>query len=193
MTLTIIARNPYTRQVGVAMASGSDDCAGGSLYMSYGAGIVSVQAAGDRETGALAEELMAEGVASGDILKRLREADSALDLRQIILMPFDGEALAYTGRQCIGWAGDIVKRDYALAANMISSDKTLAAMEKAYIKDMHAPMRKRLLSALRAGITTGGDVRGHKSAAIIIMGHQPFELRVTANADPVGAIAGMIL
>jgi uncharacterized Ntn-hydrolase superfamily protein len=71
MTLTLIARNPYTRQIGVAIASGSDDCSGGSLYMQDGVGVVSVQAKGNRDTGTAALEMMAAGVPTAEIMQRL--------------------------------------------------------------------------------------------------------------------------
>ncbi|HEX2752726.1 MAG TPA: DUF1028 domain-containing protein, partial [Alphaproteobacteria bacterium] len=68
MTLTLIARNPFTRQIGVAIASGSDDCAGGSLYMRDDVGVVCVQAKGNRDTGHAALEMMAQGMPAAEIL-----------------------------------------------------------------------------------------------------------------------------
>lgn len=193
MTLTIIARNPYTRHVGVAIASGSDDCARGSLHVIADKAIISVQAKSDKATAARAVDLFNRGVGAQDILDMLKKEDSALDLRQILIAPLDGDMAIFTGAQCLHWAGHIEREHLLLAGNMLSSDKTLAAMEKAYLKDMHAPMRKRLLAALYAGVETGGDVRGHKSAGITIIGDQAFDCRVTHTDAPLEKLSASIL
>ncbi|MDP2206544.1 MAG: DUF1028 domain-containing protein [Alphaproteobacteria bacterium] len=181
MTLTLIARNPYTRHIGVAMASGSDDCAQGSLYVDDRFGVVSVQAKGDREVGARALEMLRAGTNGPDIIENLKSEDRKIDMRQIIAVPMDGDIGVMTGAQCLHWAGHISKPHHALAGNMLASDKTLAAMEKAFMNDMQAPLRRRLFAALAAGIATGGDVRGHRSAAILVVGEQPYMLRVTES------------
>jgi uncharacterized Ntn-hydrolase superfamily protein len=183
MTLTLIARNPYTRQIGVAITSGSDDCVGGSLYMQEGVGVVSVQAKGNRETGARALAQMAAGVPTADILQQLKDTDKQLGLRQVLLVPFDGDVWAMTGEQCLRWAGHIGKDHYVVAGNMLSSEKTLTEMERTYLADMQAPLRKRLMTAMQAGMAAGGDLRGHRSAGIIVLGPPSFSHVVTASAQ----------
>lgn len=185
MTLTLIVRNPYTRQIGAAIASGSDDCMGGSFYTRKDVGLVSVQAKGSAGIGEAILQQLAEGMASADILENLRLRDSQLDLRQILIVPFDGDIVARTGAHCVQWAGHILKEHYVLAGNMLVSGSILSAMEKAYMVDMQDLMRTRLMNALRAGVAAGGDVRGHKSAGFMIMGHQPFSLKVVGTEDPV--------
>jgi uncharacterized Ntn-hydrolase superfamily protein len=188
MTLTLVARNPFTRQVAVAIASGSDDCAGGSLYMRAGAGIISVQAKGNPQTGAAALEMLEKGAASADILAALAAQDKQLDLRQVLIAPLDGDIAACTGRQCLQWAGHAVSAHHAVAGNMLASKKVIDAMEKAYLADLHAPLRWRLFSALQAGIAAGGDLRGHRSAGIFILGEKPFSLKIVENGDVLAAL-----
>ena len=181
MTLTLIARNPYTRQIGVAIASGSDDCAGGSLYMQDGVGVVSVQAKGNRDTGNAALEMMAAGVPTAEIMQRLKETDLQLGLRQILLVPLDGDIWGYTGEQCLRWAGHIGKDQYVIAGNMLSSETVLTDMEKAFLADRQQPMPRRLFAALKAGMAAGGDLRGHRSAGIFVQGAPVFSHIVTAS------------
>lgn len=181
MTLTLIARNPYTRQIGVAIASGSDDCAGGSLYMQDGVGVVSVQAKGNRDTGNAALEMMAAGVPTAEIMQRLKDTDLQLGLRQILLVPLDGDIWGYTGEQCLRWAGHIGKDQYVIAGNMLSSETVLTDMEKAFLADRQQPMPRRLFAALKAGMAAGGDLRGHRSAGIFVQGAPVFSHIVTAS------------
>lgn len=181
MTLTLVARNPYTRQIGIAIASGSDDCAGGSLYIDDQYGVVSVQAKGDRAVGARALALLQAGHNGPQIIETLVAEDRKIDMRQIIAVPMDGDIGVMTGAQCLHWAGHTAKVHHALAGNMLSSEQTLSAMERAFMNDMQSPLRKRLFAALKAGIAAGGDVRGHRSAAILIAGEPAYALRITES------------
>lgn len=182
MTLTLVARNPYTRQVAVAIASGADDCVSGSLYMRDGVGIVSVQGKGDRKTGHAALEMMADGYDAADILARLRAADTQVEMRQILLMPFDGPPAVFTGGQCLRWAGHLMEDNHIVAGNMLASARVVPEMEKAFLADRHALLRHRLFYALRAGMAAGGDVRGHQSAGIFIIGHPSYSLHIAGSA-----------
>lgn len=188
MTLTLIARNPFTMHIGIAMASGSDDCVGGSLYR-CAQGVVSVQAKGDKATGARAVALMQQGAQGADIFRALETQDKALAYRQVLIVPFSGGLHAATGAQCLPWAGHIAKDQYLIAGNMISGMAALEEMERAYLKDRHMPLRRRLLAALQAGVAAGGDLRGHKSAGVIVMGDHPFEAVVTHSAAPLEKLA----
>lgn len=185
MTLTIIARNPYLGQIGVAMASGSDDCMGGSLAMKEGVGIVSVQGKGNLTQAETALQRMEQGMPAHEILARMYAEDGMMDLRQVLIAPVQGDFAVTTGAMCIEQAKHILRPHCIIAGNMLLSEETPEVMEKAYLADMHAPMRRRLLAAIQAGVRAGGDVRGHKSAGVITLGYQPFDVRVTQSDQPV--------
>lgn len=181
MTLTLIARNRFTRQIGVAIASGSDDCAGGSLYMRDGVGVVSVQGKGNPETGEAALNALAAGMATRDVLQQLKNKDLQLGLRQVLLAPLAGDFWAYTGEQCLRWAGHIGKDQYMVAGNMLASEKVLTEMEREFLADLQMPLPRRLFAALKAGMAAGGDLRGHRSAGVFVLGAPSFAHAVTAS------------
>lgn len=193
MTLTLIARNPFTRQLGIAMASGSDDCIGGSVVEAAlplpRPAMLVVQGRGERKLHEHLAAMQAQGVPSAGMMAWLQANDSALSLRQVLLAPLDGDLQAMTGAHCLPFAGHMLEDHLIVAGNMLSSDKALPAMRAAYLADMNAPMRRRLLAALSAGIGAGGDLRGHASAGIVIAGEQPFSCRVTAAARPLDDLA----
>jgi len=192
MTLTLIARNPFTREIGVAIASGSDDCTGGSLYAADGRGLVSVQAKGNSATGAALAQMMRDDIPSDTALEQIREADRELDFRQVLYAPFDGDLRAFTGAQCLPWAGQIVTEHYILAGNMLAGESVLKKMEKTYLDGLQAPLRRRLLAALQAGIAGGGDLRGHRSGGVIILGDKPFSAIAKSEVDVLGALAASL-
>lgn len=189
MTLTLIARNPYTRQLGLAMASGSDDCIGGSvvgetLNALGRPALIVVQGKGDRALRQKLAALYLQGQGLGGLMEELQQHDSALPLRQVLMASFDGPLLVTTGKFCGAWAGHFCDEHLAVAGNALTSPSVLTRMRKAYMADLHAPMRQRLLMALRAGVSAGGDIRGHASAGIIVAGEQPFQVHSTASRQP---------
>ncbi len=189
MTFTLIARNPFTRQIGLAMASGSDDCIGGSVVSETltalgRPAVIVVQGKGDR---ALRQKLAAsylQGRNTAQLMDDLAAQDSALPLRQVLMASFDAPLIVQTGKFCGPWAGHHAEEHLIIAGNVLASASVLSRMRKAYMGDLNAPMRHRLLAALRAGMSAGGDIRGHASAGIIIAGEQPFQARITASRQP---------
>lgn len=193
MTLTIIARNPFTGTIGLAMASGSDDCIGGSVVMPAAdhptaPAFLVVQGKGDK---ALREELSRHWQAQANtqqIWEHLAATGSALALRQVLVAPLTGNWQARTGALCTAWAGDINEEHLLLAGNMLASEHVLPAMRAAYMCDLNAPMEQRLLLALEAGIAMGGDVRGHASAGILLRGSKQMTITAINAADPLAEL-----
>lgn len=198
MTLTLIARNPYTRQLGLAMASGSDDCIGGSVVVEaldvpQRPALIVVQGKGDRALRQNLAALYQQGRSTPDLMEELRQHDSALPLRQVLMASFDAPLLVETGKYCSAWAGHLAEEHLLLAGNMLTSASVLTRMRKAYMADLNAPMRHRLMAALRAGVGAGGDTRGHASAGIIIAGDQPYEVRITASRQPIDDLQASVI
>lgn len=189
MTFTLIARNPFTRQLGLAMASGSDDCIGGSvvgetLNALGRPAVIVVQGKGDR---ALRQKLAAsylQGQSTVSLMSDLAQNDSALPLRQVLMASFDSPLIVETGKFCGPWAGHHAEEHLIVAGNVLSSASVITRMRKAYMNDLNAPMRHRLMAALLAGVSAGGDIRGHASAGIIIAGEHPLDVRITASRQP---------
>lgn len=189
MTFTLIARNPFTRQLGLAMASGSDDCIGGSvvgeaLNALGRPALIVLQGKGDRELRQKMAAAYLQGRSTAQLMDDLVQHDSALPLRQVLMASFDGDLIAQTGAFCGPWAGQQVEEHLIVAGNVLSSSIVLTRMRKAYMADLNAPMRLRLMAALQAGLSAGGDIRGHASAGILIAGAQPFQARITASRQP---------
>jgi uncharacterized Ntn-hydrolase superfamily protein len=189
MTLTLIARNPYTRQLGMVMASGSDDCVGGSLVEEGLAALgrpalLVVQGKGDRDLRRRLGAGYLQGQKITQLMQDLAEKDSALPLRQVLMASFDQPLQVATGQFCGPWAGHIAEEHLIAAGNVLTSSVVLQRMRKGYMQDLNAPMRFRLLAALRAALSAGGDRRGHASAGLIIAGEQPYRMVVTGSRQP---------
>lgn len=197
MTLTLIARNPFTRQLGMVMASGSDDCVGGSLVEETTTALgrpalIVVQGKGDRDLRRRLGAAYLQGQKTADLMRHLADTDSALPLRQVMMASLDQPLEVLTGQFCNPWAGHLHEEHLIVAGNMLTTSIVLDRMRKGYMRDLHAPMRVRLLEALRLGLSAGGDLRGHASAGIVIAGEQPFRFSITGSRQPFDELAAGI-
>src|SRR5262245_54763926 len=184
MTYSIVARDPRTGDLGVAVQT----CmfAVGSIvpYAQNGIGAVATQAFSESAYGPRSLEAMADGMDASDALARARGLDPGEAMRQVGVVDVEGNAAAFTGDLCIDFAGHYVGDGYAVQANMMASDRVWPAMAKAY-EHAKGDFADRLLAALVAGERAGGDARGRMSAAMLVAGEIAIDLRVDHHAEPV--------
>src|SRR5438045_1552966 len=105
MTFSIVARDPATGDVGVAVAS--KFLAVGSVvpWARAGVGAVATQARANVSYGPGGIALMADGIDPELVAQRLTARDEARDQRQFGLVDAAGRAVTYTGTNSLPWAG----------------------------------------------------------------------------------------
>ncbi|MEF8788917.1 MAG: DUF1028 domain-containing protein [Haloarculaceae archaeon] len=127
-----------------------------------------------------------------DALPGLLEQDDHHELRQVHGVDFRGNAYAFTGEDCDGWAGHRVEEPEGITAagNMLVGPDTVDALVETY-RESEGPIGRRLLDALDAGRDAGGDGRGHTSAAIAIKAPTTtayHDLRVDEHETPIAEL-----
>jgi hypothetical protein len=100
----------------------------------------------------------------------------------------DGKIASHTGRCCLPEAGSFVGDTFCTQANMMLRDTVWRAMARAY-EQSEGPLAERLLAALDAAQTEGGDLRGRQTAALLIVDSRPsplplVDLRVDHDPEP---------
>lgn len=113
-------------------------------------------------------ELLAEGSSPQEAVERLTEADGGRDYRQLAVLDSRGQAFAYTGRKCVAEAGHRCGKNFSVQANMMLNDTVWGAMAEAFERS-EGPLAERILTALEAAESAGGDARGRQSAAIVMV------------------------
>ncbi len=167
-TYSIVARDPRTGQLGVAVQS-HYFCVGGVVtWAEAGVGAVATQAMVDPSYGPRGLELMREGKSAPDALAALVAADPGRDVRQVAMVDSEGHAGAYTGSSAIAEAGHLVGEGFSVQANMMLRNTVWAAMAEAF-RSTKGELVDRLLAALEAAEAEGGDIRGRQSAALLVV------------------------
>jgi uncharacterized Ntn-hydrolase superfamily protein len=193
MTFSLVARDPATGDLGVAVASRF--LAVGSVvpHARAGTGAVATQALANVAYGPDGLALLADGIGAIDVVARLTTLDRHRDHRQVGVVDGDGGAASFTGSACSGWAGGRIGPGAAAQGNILAGPEVVEALVDAYLGASGA-FADRLLVGLLAADRGGGDRRGRQSAALLVvragggyMGGDDrwLDLRVDDHPDPV--------
>jgi uncharacterized Ntn-hydrolase superfamily protein len=188
MTFSIVARCPDTGRHGVAISTAIP--AVGALCPAVAAdvGAVTSQAWVNPQLRADAITGLRQGRSAAHVLEPLLGNDPGRQQRQVAIVDAHRAAVAFTGRECVPWAGHLTGDGYAVQGNMLVSRDTVTAMERTWLDRVGADLPERLVACLEAGQAAGGDLRGRQSAAIVVTEtaeHPAVDLRVDEHPDPV--------
>jgi uncharacterized Ntn-hydrolase superfamily protein len=191
-TYSIVARDPATGELGVAVQSHWFSVGPIVAWAEAGVGAVATQSFADPSYGKLGLELMRVGRPAPDALKGLLAADSGSAVRQVAMIDAQGRVAAHTGERCIVAAGHLVGENFSVQANMMEKDTVWPAMAKAF-RETKGDLAARMMAALEAAEAAGGDIRGKQSAALVVVSGKPtgkawvdrkFDLRVDDHPKP---------
>jgi uncharacterized Ntn-hydrolase superfamily protein len=199
MTYSIVARDPVTSELGVAVQSGTFGVGTVVPWARPGVGAVATQAIAEPAYGPRCLDALAAGSSATEALEVAATADAASFLRQVGVVAADGTVAAVTGEGCIDHAGHLIGDGFAVQANMMASPRVWPAMADAFTAAA-GPLPGRLLAALEAAQQAGGDARGMMSAALLVVGGRPadpwagqlVDLRVDRAADPVADLRRLL-
>lgn len=192
MTYSIVARDPVTGALGVAVQTCNLAVGTWVPWAESGVGAVATQAVAERTYGTLGLELMRGQKTPQEALAALLAVDSRREFRQVAMVGRDGRVAAHTGRRCLPHAGSRAGDAFSAQANMMARDTVWDAMAAAF-ENASGDFAERLLAALDAAEAEGGDIRGRGTAALLIVGRERavfplVDLRVDHHPDPIGEL-----
>ena len=199
-TFSIVARDPITGELGVAVQSHWFSVGAIVPWAEAGVGAVATQSFVDPAYGKLGLDLMRAGRSAPDALKALLAGDDARDVRQVAMIDSQGRVDAWTGAKDIQAAGHVVGKNFSVQANLMLNDKVWPAMARAF-ESTKGDLADRMMAALDAAQEVGGDIRGRQSAAIIVVTGKPtgkpwsdrvFDLRVDDSPEPLKELRRLI-
>jgi len=191
MTWSIIARDPATGQVGIAVATRFFAVGARVPHIAPGIGGIATQALVNPYYGIDGVKLLREGRSPREVVDTLIATDDGREARQLHVMDIKGRIAAHTGSECVDWCGHIQGDGFSLAGNMLASAAVLDDTAKAYAANAGLPFAQRLIAAMKAGEAAGGDKRGRQSAALVIQGEEEWsdlDLRVDDHTDPLAEL-----
>ena len=200
-TYSIVARDPVTGDLGVAVQSHFFNVGSLVAWAEPGVGAVATQSFVERGYGPRGLALMGTGVAPVDALAQLVAADKQSAVRQVGFVDATGRAAAHTGANCIDYAGHHVGDGYTVQANLMGTNKVVPAMANAF-ETTKGDLAERMLAALDAAQAEGGDLRGCQSAALVVVSgkrtdtpwnERKLDVRVDDSPDPLGELRRLVV
>ncbi len=168
-TFSIVARDPETGEMGVAVQSHWFSVGTAVSWAEAGVGAVATQSFTNKSFGLRGLALLKSGLNAGQALDSLLVNDEAREVRQVAIVDIKGNVAVHTGKNCIQYASHISGNQFSVQANMMLGEKVPSSMAKAYESSQGKPLAERLLLALEAAQGAGGDIRGKQSAAILVV------------------------
>ena len=201
-TFSIVARDPITGDLGVAVQSHWFSVGSIVTWAEAGVGAIATQSFVEPAYGYKGLELMRGGMSAPETLKKLLAADAQREVLQVAMIDAQGRVDAFSGTLDIAAAGHHVGAQYSAQANMMENPRVWPAMAAAY-QSTKGDLADRLLAALEAAQRAGGDIRGKQSAAILIVkatstgrpwagADRLFDLRVEDHPAPLTELKRLI-
>lgn len=200
MTYSIVARCDKTGEMGVAIQSHWFNVGRETIWGKAGVGVVATQSFVDPRYGERGIEAMSKGGKASDVLAALLRSDEGREGRQVAMLCASGAPVVHTGTDCIPYAEHMASEHVACQANLMMNAGVPQAMLNAYCKSS-GRLAERMIEAMMAAETLGGDFRGRQSAAILIVSgleHDTWaagvrmNLRVEDSQDPIGELARLV-
>ncbi len=167
-TFSIVARDPETGELGVAVQSRAFSVGGGVPWAEAGVGAIATQSRTNESFGPRGLAMMRSGIGAPDALSMLLAHDDAPEERQVGIIDAAGRVAAHTGEGCGAWAGDSMAVDVSVQGNILAGSDVVRDMLVAF-QSTEGDLAERLLAALEAGQGAGGDRRGQQSAALLVV------------------------
>ncbi|QIW23761.1 DUF1028 domain-containing protein [Sulfolobus sp. S-194] len=166
MTYSIVIYDPEEKAWGIGVASKFLAVGAFVPWLKPNVGAIATQALANLEYGKKGLELL-EKYSAEEVLRKLISEDPLREKRQVGIIDSKGNSTAFTGKECYSYAGHIIGNNFTVQGNILVGEEVLEAMAKE--AEGKGKIYEKILRALKAGESKGGDRRGKQSAAIIVV------------------------
>jgi len=200
VTYSIVAHDRDTGEMGVATQSQAFAVGSSVPFTLPGHGVIATQSMGEPMYGEIGLDLLRGGFTAQESLTALQSVDPHPERRQVAILEGSGGIALYTGDGCVASAGHAVGSDCAALANMVVGPQVWEAMVSS-LESNPGPLAQRLLRSLHAAEDAGGDFRGRRSAAVMVVRvrttgrpwhDRVIDLRVDDDPDPVSELDRLV-
>ncbi|MEM3578135.1 MAG: DUF1028 domain-containing protein [Candidatus Bathyarchaeia archaeon] len=185
-TFSILAMSSDEKLMGVAVASGSTSVGDRVPHAKPSIGVIATQAYTNVIYGVKGLDLLARGFSPKEALDALLAKDAERDLRQVAIIDFQKRKAVFTGKDVPECWAEIVKENCVAIGNLLAKSEVVNKMIESF-ENSQSAFALRLVEALKAGSEAGGDKRGERSAAIIVVNAKQvvLSLKVDFHQKPI--------
>jgi uncharacterized Ntn-hydrolase superfamily protein len=203
-TYSIVAFDPKSGDLGVAVQSKFFGVGSVVPWAKAKVGAIATQSYANTTYGPKGLKLLEDGKRPEQVIERLTRADERREVRQVGVIDARGRAAAFTGKECLEWAGHIVGTNFAVQGNILAGEGVVRAMAETFETARQQPdseLADWLMASLAAAEKAGGDKRGRQSAALLVvrdkggyggLNDRFVDLRVEDHAEPIEELSRLL-
>lgn len=200
-TFSIVAFDPSTKDLGVAVQSRYFSVGSVVPWAEAEVGAIATQSFVNVSYGSRGLQLLKKGLTVEEVIDKLTHDDEAKEFRQLGIVDAKGNAGAFTGKNCLEWAGSKTGRNYSVQGNILTSEDVVIRMAQKF-ESTHGDLADKLVAALEGGEEAGGDARGRQSAALLVVrkncgragyGDRYIDLRVENHPNPIAELKRLLV
>lgn len=188
MTFSLAGRCARTGMLGAVVTTSSIAVGSRCAFAASGVGAALTQHTTDPRLGPLMLDQLRRGYTVEQAIGAAIVTTPRSDWRQLAVIDAQGRTAAHSGASVKPERNEAHGRDCVAIANIVQSRDVPAAMVRAFEANTAAPLATRLLDALEAGDTAGGEFKPLVSAGLVVAYREVFpyvDLRVDSDADPI--------
>ena len=187
MTFSLIARDEDTGMFGIGITTSSIAVGNRCPWARAKVGAVTTQHRSDIRLGPKGLDLLEQGLGARETVDRLIAESEFPDQRQVAAIDRDGNTAFFCGPKIPSLNAGYQGRNCVSTGNVIANTNVPRAMVECYEASLHLDFVERLLAAIDAGLSAGGETQPLMSAALLVVAEQDWplvDLRVDHELNP---------
>ena len=194
MTFSLLGVDAEAGRIGGVISSSSPAVAARCLAIRAGVGAAASQNVTDPRLGPRLLDLLATGCSPQEAIDQVVAREANMEYRQLAVVDRQGRTAAFSGAQTLGTHACAQGSGAVAAGNLLADTAVPKGMIEAFEASAGAPLGDRLVVALRAGLSAGGEEGPVRSAGLLVADAVAWpvaDLRVDWAEDPIADLAGL--
>lgn len=194
MTFSIVARDPSTGALGMAVTSSSPCVGARCMHLRTRVGAVASQNVTDPRLGPTILDALASGSDAAGALASAMEGYDTARHRQVTVVDREGNVAHHSGAGTLG-RNDVVVGDQVVAAGNLLSDRSVPNRMVESFTSATGELEERLLSGIQAGEKAGGEEGEVRSCGLAVVrdaGWRVTDLRVDDADRPLDELVRLL-
>ena len=190
MTLSLVGCCQETGMLGGTITSSSICVASRCLFTRSEVGAALTQNVTDPSLGNRMLDLLAGGADASTAMTQVVTEANQIAWRQLVLLAFSGRSAVHTGEKTLGRHATTEGDRCAAAANLLANEHVPQEMVTAF-EESSGHLAHRLITALEAGISAGGEEGPVRSAGVQVVHDVSWptvDLRVDWDDEPISRL-----
>jgi uncharacterized Ntn-hydrolase superfamily protein len=167
MTFSLVARCEKTGMFGVAISSSSPAVAARCSYTRADVGAVASQNITDPSLGPFTLDLMGRGATAKEAITEIVQSGNFMEYRQVLAVDRNGGTAVHSGPNSLGIWNQATGENIASGGNLLANEGVPQAIVDGF-QFATGHIGDRLIAAMRAGLSQGGEAGPIHSAGMQI-------------------------